>query len=484
MSVMGEISFKSLFKISGLILMIISAAFILCIPVALIYSEPVKPFILSSIVSLILGLLLYDPLSSSLQEGVKIREGYLGVVVGWLTLIIAGTLPYFFSGAIKGVINVFFETASGFTTTGASCLSDVEILPKSILFWRSMTHWIGGIGIILLVIIVLPTLKIGGYNLFSLESSMKEKILPKTKSIAWRVVFIYLSLTAAESIFLSLGGMSIFDSICHSFGSVATGGFSTKNTSLAGYSAYIQYVAAIFMFLAATSYVVFYFAVKNNFRQIKRNDEFWFYVFCVTACTVFVTMILFVGTDRTFEKSFRDGFFQVISQISCTGFATTDYTLWPQIGWFFMFLIMFAGGSTGSTTGGIKMARHLIILKNIQVILVKLQHPNVVTSIRLNGRLVTESTNYMMLAFVLLYFITFISGMIILIIAGTPVLEAAGASATSMAGIGPGMGASGNMGNFAHFTPVAKVTMMVLMFIGRLEIFTLFAIFTKSFWRH
>lgn len=481
---MKRINPKVLLKIAGLILVIISAFFLLCIPVALFYSEPVRPFLLSALCTLIPGLLLYFLVSYPLQEEVKSREGYLSVTTGWITLILAGTLPYFFSEAIRGNINVIFETTSGFTTTGASILTDIEILPKSILFWRSLTHWIGGIGIILLVIIVLPRLKVGGYNLFSLESSLKQKIHPKTKSIAKRLLIIYVAITLAEVLFLSLGGMSLFDSLCHSFGSVATGGFSTKNTSLAGYSPYIQYVAAIFMFLAATSYVVFYYLVRGNFQQVKLNDEFWFYIFVVTACTVFVTMILYTGTDRTFELSFRDALFQVTSQISCTGFASTDYMAWPRLGWFFMFLVMFAGGSTGSTTGGVKMARHLIALKNIRNLFVRLQHPNAVNTLRLNGRLVPDNINYLMLVFILVYFITFLAGMIVMQFAGTSVIESAGASATCMAGIGPGLGASGNMGNYAHFSPVAKITMMLLMFIGRLEIFTIFALFTKSFWKY
>lgn len=481
---MKRINVKSLLKIAGLILAIVSASFLTCVPVALIYSEPYLPFIFSSVVVGIPGLILYFFVKAPIQEEVNIREGYLSVTLGWFVLVTAGTLPYFFSHTIKGTENIFFETISGFTTTGASILRDVEIMPKSILFWRSMTHWIGGIGIILLVILILPTLKVGGYNLFSLESSLKQKIHPKTKSIAFRLLLIYIGLTVAEVILLTLGGMKLFDSICHSFGSVATGGFSTKNDGFAGYSPYIQYVGAIFMFLAATSYVVFYYIVKRNFQQVKKNEEFWFYIFFVTACTVFVTMVLYVGTDRTFEHSFRDSFFQVISQISCTGFASTDYMQWPQLGWFFMFIIMFAGGSTGSTTGGIKMARHLISLKNLRNLFIKLQHPNAVNTIRLNGKIVTDDINYLMLIFILLYVITFLAGMLIMQLAGTSVLESAGASATSMAGIGPGLGASGNMGNYAHFPVVSKVTMMLLMLIGRLEIFTLYAIFTRSFWKN
>jgi len=481
---MRTINIRSILKIAGLILIITSVSFLLCVPVALIYSEPFLPFILSSVTTLIPGLLIYFFIRSSLQEKVTTKEGYLAVVLGWLTLIIAGTLPYFYSGEIKGTVNIFFETASGFTTTGASILTDVEALPMSILFWRSLTHWIGGIGIILLVIIVLPKLKVGGYNLFSLESSIKQKLLPKTKSIARVILFIYLGITLSQIVLLTLGGMDLFDSICHSFGTVATGGFSTKNTSIAGYSPYIQYVMALYMFLAATSYVVYYYIVRRKFRQIESNEEFWFYIFFTTAATVFVTLVLFTGTDRPFEESFRHAVFQVVSQISCTGFATTDYTVWPIAGIFFMFLLMFAGGSTGSTTGGIKMARHLISLKNLRGVIIKLQHPNAVAPVKLNGKTVPEEINHLMTVFIQLYLIIFVIGTLIMVVSGVSIKESAGAAATSMAGIGPGLGASGNMGNFEHFTITGKLTMIALMFLGRLELFPVIALFTRSFWKN
>jgi trk system potassium uptake protein TrkH len=481
---MKTINLRTILKIVGLILIIISITFLFCIPVAVIYSEPVRPFILAFATAIIPGLMIYLLVRSSIQEKITIKEGYLSVTLGWLTMILSGTLPYIFSGEIKGFQNILFETTSGFTTTGSSILQDVEALSKSVLFWRSLTHWIGGIGIIVLVIIVLPTLRVGGYSLFSLESSMKQKILPKTKSIAYRIVMIYLGITAVEIVVLSLGGMNLFESVCNSFGTVATGGFSPKNNSIAGYSPFIQYTIAVFMFLSATSYVVFYYMVHFNFRKVKANEEFWFYIFVTTAAVVFVTLLLYTSTSRTFEEAFRHSFFSVISQISCTGFATTDYTVWPQLGWFFMLLLMFAGGSTGSTTGGIKMARHLISLKNIKNALLRLHHPKAVIPVKLNEKVVPDEINSLMMVFIQLYILIFIIGALIMVISGIPVIESAGASATSMAGIGPGMGASGNMGNYAHFNTAAKMTMLVLMLTGRLEIFTILALFTRSFWKN
>lgn len=480
---MKTIDFHIILKIIGLIMVISSASFLLCVPVALIYSDPVRPFLLASATAFIPGIGLYFLVKAPLHEKVTSKEGYISVVLGWVTLILSGTLPYVYSGHIPGYLNMLFEANSGYTTTGSSILTEVESLPKSILFWRSLTCWIGGIGIILLVIIVLPTLKVGGYNLFSLESSVKEKLRPKTKSIAFIILTIYVTITVTESILLTIGGMNLFDSICHSFTTVATAGFSTKNTSLAEYSPFVQYTSGIFMFLSATSYVVYYYMLKGSYSKLKNLEELWFYIFFTTFAVVFVTLILYFDTARTFEQSFRNAMYQVISQISCTGLATNDYTLWPRSATFFMFILMFAGGMTGSTTGGIKMARHLLSLKSLRSIIVRLLHPNAVVPVTLNGKVVPENIASLMTGFIQLYLIIFVAGTLAMVVSGIPVQESAGAAATAMAGIGPGLGASGNMGNYAHFNALSKIDMMALMFLGRLELFVVITLFTRSFWK-
>jgi trk system potassium uptake protein len=480
---MSKIHLNAILKIAGGVLLIESISYLLCIPVALIYSESILPFVWSILATIIPGLLLFLFVPRSIKEELSNKEGYISVTMAWIVLTICGTLPYLFSHVTNDFISAIFESASGYTTTGATIFSDVELLPYSILFWRSLTHWIGGIGIIVLVIIILPTLKVGGYNLFSLEFSIKEKILPKTKSIAKTIVLIYLALTIAEIIFLVAGKMKFFDSVCITFGTVATGGFSVRNTSLESYSPYLQYVVTAFMFLSATSYVVLFFLYKRNFKKVRANDEFLFYFLVTILAISFITVLLLFKTDRDFNTSLRHAAFQVVAQITTTGFATTDYMAWPKTGWFFMFLLLFAGGCTGSTTGGIKMAKHLLSLKNMKGLLIKLQHPNAVYPIKLNGRMVPENINYTMILFVFIYIITFVIGAFIISITGVPVNEALGGSASALANVGPGLGASGNMGNFSAFNHASKLTMSVLMIVGRLEIFTVLAIFTKSFWR-
>lgn len=480
---MSKTNIRALLKIIGAILLLEPCFYLLCVPVALIYSEPLYPFLWSIIITLIPGLLLYFLIPHSIYDKLTSREGYLGVTLAWIVLIIAGTFPFLISGSIPGFIKALFESTSGYTTTGASILPEVESFPRSILFWRSLTHWIGGIGIIVLAIIILPSLKVGGYNLFSLEFSIKQKILPKTKSIAQTIVIIYFIVTVLQVLFMLAGGADLFDSLCITFGTVATGGFSTRNTSLESYSPYIQYVVAAFMFISATSYVVLYFLLRRDFKKIKSNDEFGFYLLFVAVAIAIVTTILFTQTDRDFFTSLRHSVFQVIAQITTTGFATSDYMQWPRIGWFLMFVLLFAGGCTGSTTGGIKMARHLIAFRNIRITFRKLQHPNAVYPVRLNGRIIPDEINYTLLTFIFIYIITFLAGSLIIIITGIPVHEALGASATALANVGPGLGRSGNMGNYAHFNQAAIFTMSILMLIGRLELFTMMAIFTRSFWK-
>jgi len=471
-------------RILSTILLIETGFFLLCLPVALIYGEPLQPFLISPAISGVLYLLLRFFSRKADPRVVSNRDSFLIVTIAWISFSLVGSLPYLISGSISSFVDAIFESTSGFTTTGSSILQEVEVLPYSILFWRSLTHWIGGIGIIVLVILVLPSLKIAGYQLFSLESSLHEKIHPRTKGVVYRILYIYVGLTFIEVLFLVLGGMNLFDSVCHAFGTVATGGFSPKNTSLSEYSPYIQYVVAVFMLLSATSYVVFYYALKGSFKKVFKNDEFWAYLFIVTAGVVFVTLTLYFKTERNFELSFRHAFFQVVSQITCTGYATSDYMAFPSIGMFFMFLIMFSGGSTGSTTGGIKIARHLVSMKNLRNTFIRIQHPNAVIPIRLNGRVVSEGYANQMTVFILLYLIIFAAGNIIMQLTGISIIEASGASASCMAGIGPGLGASGNMGNYAHFNDAAKITMMLLMLIGRLELFTFLTIFTRTFRRN
>ncbi|HOK75936.1 MAG TPA: TrkH family potassium uptake protein [Bacteroidales bacterium] len=470
-------------KFLSVILLVEAISVTACIPVALFYNESIYPFIITVLTELALSFIFYLPGRKANLFLANIRDYYLFVSLGWLIISVTGSAPYIISSSTESLIDAMFETTSGFTTTGASILTDVETLPRSILFWRSLTHWIGGFGIIAMVILIFPTFRTTGYRMFGLESSLKEKIQPKTTSTILRLLFIYLGLTFAEVFLLWFGDMDLFESLCHAFGTVATGGFSTRNAGLAYYSAYSQYVVMIFMFLSGISQVVYYYLVKLNFKKVKRNDELFFYLAVIIISGTIATSILISFSGKTFETAFREGFFQAVSIITCTGFANADYLLWPAPGMMLLFLLMFAGGCTGSTSGGIKMARHLIVLKNIKNIFIKLTHPESVTTVKFNGNSLTEKSSNSVMTFILVYLFIFFLGTIILVINGSDLLTSASSTATCMAGIGPGMSTVGPMSNYEHLNAISKITLSILMILGRLEIFTFIVIFSRSFWK-
>ena len=481
---MKKINFKIILKLLSFIFFIEACAFALCLPVAIIYNEPLHPFLWSILVAIIPFGIFRLLVRTKIKDEIQTHEGLLSVVIGWFLMSLLGVLPYIFSGSIPHFVNAFFESTSGFTTTGSSILTDIESLPKSILFWRSLTHWIGGIGIISLVIIILPSLDIGGYRIFSMESSLQEKIHPRIKTIGRSLLAIYLLLTFSQVILMMLGGMNLFESLCHSFGTVATGGFSPKNSSMAGYSPYIQYVVTLFMLLAGMNFLVHFNILMGNFKKAFSNEELRFYLKVIVLAGIFIMSILLLKTNKPFEEAFRSSFFYVVSIVTCTGFATEDYLLWPSAAWMAIFLLLFAGGSTGSTAGGIKMARHLLVLKNIKSVLYKTVHRNGVYPIKFNGSVVSEENNRSIISFVLLYLVVFVVMTFLLIIDGLDVPGAASSIATALAGIGPGIGSVGPVSNFAHLHDFSKTMMSLAMIIGRLELLTFFALFTPAFWKY
>ena len=470
-------------KILGTILLVETISFLACLPVALIYKESMLPFLWSSLITGSLYIVFKTISIKADLHDISNRDGYVAVALSWILFILLGTLPYIISGSIPSFIKAFFESSSGFTTTGSTVVNDVESLSFSILFWRSLTHWIGGIGIIVTVIIILPTLKISGYQLFSLESSMKEKIHPKTLAVGLRILIVYVGLTLAETILLNIGDMTLFDSICHSFGTIATGGFSTRNNSLQYYSSYSQYIVMIFMFLAGVSFVIYYYLVKFKFNKIRKNEELWFYIFITFIASVFLSIILIIHANKTPGTAFREGFFHAISMITTTGYKTTDYLLWPPEALILIFLLLFAGASTGSTTGSIKMGRHLVALKNIKLIFRKLIHPNIILQIRLNNNPLPDKTNLSVLSFIVLYLFIFLVGTAIIVLTGSDPVTSASAVASSLGNIGPELGSAGPIFDFANMPEISLFILSLLMIIGRLEIFAIFTLFSKSFWK-
>jgi trk system potassium uptake protein TrkH len=469
-------------RIFSTILFITAILFLVCLSVAFIYDESPYPFLWSAFISTTAAALLFFLSRKTTVGRITSREGFLSVSLSWILLSALGTLPFLFSGTVDSFIDAFFESASGFTTTGSTIFKDLETLPHTILLWRSLTQWIGGLGIIVLVIIILPSLKITAQQLFSMESSLKEKIMPKTKAIGFRLLFIYLGLTVAEVLLLCLGDMDLFDSICHTLGTVATGGFSTKNASLAAYSSYSQYIVAVFMLLSGVSFVIYYYLIKFRFRKILKNEELWFYLAIIFTSGIIVTGILSIGNTGSCEVAFRDGFFQVISITSSSGFITADYLNWPHSAGILIFLLLFAGASTGSTSGGIKMARHLIMLKNVKGIFKKLIHPSLINQIKLNGNPIDEKANVSIISFYSL-FVHFFNRDKFNSACGSDPLTSASATIACIGNTGPGFGMVGPMFNYSELPDFSKIVLSIVMIIGRLEINTIFILFGKSFWR-
>lgn len=478
------IRWKIVVRILSRIVILLSLTLFVNIIVAITFYESIIPFLIPALFLLVAGSVGII-VSKTTEEDIQInkKEAYLTVTFSWFLMGLIGSMPYLFSNTIPSFCNAYFESVSGYTTTGASILEDIEVLPKSILFWRSFTHWIGGIGIIVLVIIILPAFKISNYHLFSLESSLQEKIQPRIKDVGLRILGIYVSLTIAEIILLKLGKMNLFESICHAFATISTGGFSPKNTSIAGYSPYIQYVVMVFMLLSAVNFVFYYYLIKRKFSKIKSNEELLLFLILVLIACFIVFLILFFKTEKSMELAFREGCFQIISIISCTGFATTDYLLWPQFGWLLLFILMFMGGCTGSTSGGIKIARHLIVLKNIKRTFLQSLNPKAVLPIRFNKKILSNETNNAILSFVTIYIFIFIISAMILVFIGNDFITSCSSSATCMAGIGPGMGLVGPVSNYSQLNDLSKFLLTFLMIVGRLEIFTVMILFSKSFWK-
>jgi trk system potassium uptake protein TrkH len=329
----------------------------------------------------------------------------------------------------------------------------------------------------------MPSLHVGGYHLFTLESSFQEKIRPRIKSVGQRLLFIYVAMTILETLMLLLGGMNLFDSVCHAFGTIATGGFSPKNTSIAGYSPYIQYVIMAFMLLAGANFIIHYYLLKRQFKKARQNEEVKFFLLLVFAIGAIITLILFLQMGKPLETAFREAYFQVISIVTCTGYATADYLLWPQYAWMIIFLAMFLGGSTGSTAGGIKMARHLLLFKNIRRAFREANYPKAVFPLKVNNNTISNETNQSILTFITTYIAIFFIGFLLLSLTGLDGQTAASSVATAMAGIGPGIGTVGPAANFAHLSDVAKILLTMLMLIGRLEIYAVIMLFAPAFWR-
>jgi trk system potassium uptake protein TrkH len=480
-------NFKVVIKVISLLLILTGLLMLSGIPFSLFYGDDdIMTLIIAAIITSCTGLLAWISTRKSDDRELGKREGYLIVTLGWVSMALFGALPFIIYGAIPNYTDAFFETMSGFTTTGATILEDIEAVPHGLLFWRSLTQWLGGMGIIVLSIAILPLLGIGGMQLFAAEvpGVTKDKLHPRIKETAKRLWGIYVIFTFTEMVLLLVGGMNLFDAINHSFTTMATGGFSTKNASTAHFvSPFIQYVFILFMFFAGMNFTLHYLSFHGKFSFFKQNTEFRGYLFFIVGATLFITVIHLSEVAFNWEESIRQSLFHVTSLVTTTGYVSSDYEHWAPFSKIIFFAVLFIGGCAGSTGGGIKFVRHSLLFKNSLLELKRLLHPRAVIPVRFNEKSVGPDIISNVQAFFIFYIMIFVFASALLSLLGLDFLTAVGASATCIGNVGPGIGTVGPLNNFAHLPDIAKWILSFLMLLGRLELFTVLIIFSPTYWK-
>ncbi len=470
-------------KVVGRVLVVEAIALILPLLVALLYREDPLPFLLSILCVAALGALLTRIHSNS---QFFIREGFFSVGLIWLVTGLVGALPFLFSGSFASFADCIFESCSGFTTTGASILTDIEALPNGILFWRSFTHWMGGMGVLVLATAVIPSLGIRSHYLTKAETPgpVFSKLVPKQSQTSKILYSIYCVLTLVEVLCLRLAGMPLFDAFIHAFGTAGTGGFSNRNASVGAYNSMtIDMIISVFILLFSLNFAVYFLLLTRKFKEVLHSDELRFFLLVVAGSTALVCVNIYHLYGNLVE-TFRYAFFQVCSIISTTGFSTTDWgTHWPQFSQLIFILLMFCGACAGSTGGGIKCSRILILLRSIRRELHHITHPRSVEVVTLDDKVVEEDTIHSVLGFIGCYVLVILTAALVISLDGFSYTVSFTAALTCISNVGPGLEIIGPAGNFSMFSSLSKLVMSLCMIIGRLEIFPILILFTPSAWR-
>jgi trk system potassium uptake protein TrkH len=481
------LNWKFICLVGGLTLALESLFVFIAAGVAFYHEESSLALILSGVITLACGLAISLPTNKRLKiKFVGKRESYISVTLSWLLFSIFGALPFFLSREIPSFTDAFFESTSGITTTGASILTNIDTLPKGLLFWRSLLQWLGGMGIIVFSLALFPLLGGEAVQLFDAESTglVHDKFRPRVTQMAKRLWAIYLTLTAALVALLILGPMNTFDAVCHAFTTISTGGFSTRQQSIAYWdSTYLETIICIFMIFGGINFALVYFLVKGKFKKFFGDEELRWFLSIIVVASLAVAGGLFYKGEGTLIYSLRHAGFQVISTFTTTGFSTTDFVQWGPFFWILFLFLMVVCGCAGSTSGGMKTVRALILAKNTFSEFSRLLNPHAIIPVRLNGRAVSFGIVQRLLAFAFLYIFIILFSWGILTLLGMPILEAMGASVSSISNVGPGFGANGPSGSYAEIPVLAKWYMCVLMIVGRLELFTVLILFTPDFWK-
>ena len=480
------INFKTIIRIIGILLLLETVMFLVCSGVSSYYRESdMLDFWKAGGITAGVGLLL-AALGKGGERQLTRRDGYVLVSFAWVAFSLFGMLPFYIGGYIPDIANAFFETMSGFSSTGATILDDIESLPHGILFWRSMTQWIGGLGIIMFTIAVLPIFGVSGLQVFAAEASgpTHDKVHPRIGITAKWIWSIYAGITALLVGLLMLGGMDWFDSICHAFATTGTGGFSTKQASVAYYkSPYIEYVISIFMFISGINFTLLLLFVNRKFKKFIGNAELKFYFGSVVLFTAVIAIVLYYTSPMGMEESFRKSLFQVISLQTSTGFATDDYMQWTPVLWGLLTIIMLMGACAGSTTGGLKCIRMVILTKVSRNEFKHILHPNAILPVRINKQVISPSIVSTVLAFCFIYIAIIVISTLLMMAMEVGAEESMGCVISSIGNMGPGLGETGPAYSWNALPDAAKWLLSFLMLLGRLELFTVLLLFTPDFWK-
>ncbi|MFW6287156.1 MAG: TrkH family potassium uptake protein [bacterium] len=466
-------NFRSIFNILGNLLHIIALSMFLPIIVGLYYREDdAFVFIITMGVTALSGFLLKNFRFS--RHGLQYKDGFVVVTLGWLLVSLYGAFPFLLAGIFSNPIDAFFESVSGFTTTGATVIMSLESLSHTMLFWRSLTHWLGGMGIIVITIAILPQLA-GNMYLFKAEvpGPLHNRLKPRLQDTAKTFLSIYIILTLLQIIILYFIGMPVFEGLIHSFGTISTGGFSSRALSVGAYrNAVIDVIVIIFMFIGATNFELIFNFLKGKWRIIFKNEEFKFYIFLLLIAITLITFNLY-NNNYDFIKSLRYASFQVVSISSTTGYATVDYDSWPPFSRWILLILMFIGGSAGSTAGGIKVIRVKVLLKKGIQELYRLLHPRSINKVKIDNMLVSESVSTSILGFFFLYIIVFVTAVVFLTYFGIDIVSSISAVASTLGNIGPGLELVGPLNSYMPLPDTVKMILIGCMLLGRLEIYTI-----------
>lgn len=479
-------NFKMIFYTIGNMLKVEALLLILPLIVSLVYQENTYlSFLIPIAILTLVGFAI--SFKKPKNRTMYAREGLVIVGLSWIFISLFGALPFVISKEIPNFIDAFFETVSGFTTTGASILEDVEVLSKGMLFWRSFTHWVGGMGILVFIMAILPSSDGDTIHILRAESPGPQvgKLVSKIKVNARILYLIYFAMTILEIVLLLFGKMPLFDSIVHSFGTAGTGGFGIKNSSVGGYNNYCQIVIGIFMILFGINFNIFYFLLIGNFRQALKSEELRWYLSIIFIAIALITLnIMISDTSKVFSTTLKDSFFQVASIITTTGFSTTDFNAWPELSRSILVVLMFFGACAGSTGGGIKISRIAILVKASGREVRKLVHPHSVQNVRFEGASVKEDTVKGVFAYLSIFIIIFVLAVLLVSLDGKDFVTNFTSVAACINNIGPGLGLVGPMGNYSSFSAFSKIVLLISMLVGRLEIFPILMLFIPNMWRN